>query len=250
MNTKTNLKLIGLSLFLACLQACNTAYLQIYETKAETELQTRDNALVFENKHLSIAYDLWREGGNPGFSIYNKTEAPLYLDKERTFFVINDQAKDYYLNRIYTDETTTKAKDLYSNLSIGNASGVSYQEKKRITVPPNSYKTISEFQVNNMYYPECDQEKYPSSRKVKTTTYDASNSPFTFENRITYLLDNNKEKHEVKNVFHVSAITNYPKKEVMENVVADDCDDTYAVPVKVNTQQAPNRFYINYTKNL
>ena len=247
---RTNLKRIGMVLIFVSLQACNTAYVQIYETKAETELQTRNDALVFENKHLSIAYDLWREGGNPGFSIHNKTDETLYLDKARTFFVINDKAKDYYLNRIYTDETTTKAKDLYRNVSIGNASGVSYQEKKRITVPPNSYKTISEFQVNNMYYPECDQEKYPSSRKVKTTTYDASNSPFTFENRITYLLGDDRNKHQITHTFHVSAITNYPKQEVTENVTKDNCGDWYDLPIKVNTQQAPHRFYVNYTKSL
>lgn len=248
MNMRINLNLIGMIFIFVGLQACNTAYVQIYEVKAKTDLQTQDKAIIFENKHLSITYDLWLEGGNPCFSIYNKTNAPIYLDKKRTFFVINDQAKDYYLNRIYTDETTTKATDLYNSISIGNATGVSYREKEMITIPAKTYKSILEFSVSDAYYPECDQEKFPSRRKIKTTTYDASDSPFKFENRITYLLYNNKEIHKVKNAFYVSAITNYPKKEVIENLLSNNCGDTYAVPEKVNTQEAPHRFYVNYTK--
>ena len=232
------------------LQSCNNTFIQIYEADPVTEMQQENNALVFEDEHCVITYNLWSENGDSGFELFNKTDKTLYLDKLNSYFVINNQAKDYYLNRVYTSNTSASVTSAYFNLTTGSSSSVSYQEKAVVAIPAQTRKKITEYNISNTYYKECNQDKHPTKRQVKTTTYTADRSPFQFENRITYFFDEEEKNHQVTNAFYVSSITNYPLNDVIETANSEKCSDHPAQVMQVNTKEDANRFYVKYSRNL
>ena len=244
--TKWNF-IILLSLALS-LQSCNTTFLQVYEAEPLTEMQQENDALVFENEHCVITYNLWNENGDPGFELFNKTDKTLYLDKLSTYFVINGQAEDYYLDRVFTSNTSATVASTYFNFTRGSSTGVSYQEKEVVAIPAQTHRKIAEYHISNTYYKECNQDKYPSKRQVKTTAYTAAQSPFRFENRITYFFDDEMKSQEVTNAFYVSAITNYPSNAVLSKHEQKKCSDHPPQMKQVNKKEAAHRFYVEYTR--
>ena len=73
-------------LFASC--AVTKNYYQVYKTSLDNGTLTNDK-IVFEDKSCSVAYNLWANGGDIGFNIYNKTESDLTVDLTKTFFVLN-----------------------------------------------------------------------------------------------------------------------------------------------------------------
>ena len=246
---RTTWKFILLLSLALSLQSCHTAFLQVYEAEPVTEMQQEDDALVFEDEHCVITYNLWSEHGDPGFELFNKTDKTLYLDKLNSYFVINGEAKDYYLDRVFTSNASASVTSAYFNFSQGSSSGVNYQEKAVVAVPAGTHKKISEHNISATYYRECNMEKYPSKRQVKTTTYSAAGSPFRFENRITYFFDEELKKHQVTNAFYVSSITNYPLHDVMETTGTEKCSDHPAEMIQVISKEAAHRFYVEYSRS-
>ncbi len=237
-----------LTALLLALISCETTYYQIYEAKSLENVSQDQDGFVFEDENCIIHYDLWSEGGDAGFSIYNKTDQTLYLDKFNTHFVINGVAKDYYLDRVFTNNETVAINSLFYNISNESSVSTSYKEKSIIAVPSKTRRKISEYNINNLFFRECELEKYPSSRKVRTESYTEKNTPFTFENRISYFFDKDEEFHEIKNSFFVSSVTNYPSKDIISNEQMEECGETQFGTVEVNTKQSPHKFYVTYTR--
>jgi len=228
--------------------SCETTYYQIYEAKSLENVSQDQDGFVFEDENCIIHYDLWSEGGDAGFSIYNKTDQTLYLDKFNTHFVINGVAKDYYLDRVFTNNETVAINSLFYNISNESSVSTSYKEKSIIAVPSKTRRKISEYNINNLFFRECELEKYPSSRKVRTESYTEKNTPFTFENRISYFFDKDGDFQEIKNSFFVSSVTNYPSKDIISNEQMEECGEAQFGTVEVNTKQSPHKFYVTYTK--
>lgn len=244
------IKILAIIAFVA-LQSCSTTYYQVYETKSNTktsETSETNDAFVFEDDHCIVTYNLWSEGGNPGFTIYNKTSKTLYLDKFSSFFIINGQAKDYYLDRVFTSGESVVLNSLFYNLSNTADVSTSYAEKAIIAIPSKTQKSISEYNINNNFLVDCDLEKYPSSRKVKTKEYNANESPLTFENRISYFFEKEEQVYEITNSFYISSITNYPITEVIKNVNFEECGEVKYIGATVNNAQSPKRFYNTYSR--
>src|SRR6056297_3106064 len=110
-------KSIFFTLSILLLTSCaSTTFYQVYQTEMSEDLTKKDNSLVYEDENARVLYNLWEDGGNIGFQFYNKTEDPLYLHLNQSFFVLNDVAYDYYRDRVIT----------YSNSSEIAASNSSY----------------------------------------------------------------------------------------------------------------------------
>jgi len=241
------LKLL-LAICFISLQSCNTIYYQVYEADVLANVDKDKDGFVFEDENCVVQYDLWSEGGDAGFSIYNKTDKTLYLDKYNTHFVINGVAKDYYLDRVFTNNETVAINSLFYNISNESSVSTSYKEKAVIAVPSKTRRKVSEYNINNLFFAECDLDKYPSSRKVRTETYSDSDTPFIFENRISYFFDKDQEFVEVKNAFYVSSVTNYPSNDIISNEQIEECGETQFGTVQVNMKQSPHNFYITYNR--
>lgn len=148
-----------------------------------------------------------------GFHFFNKTDSDIFLDLEKSFFVLNGVSYDYFKNRTYSNSTT---KGSTSN-------SVSTFEKKIICIPSKSSKFINEYNVTESFYLDCDLLKYPTSKQVTSKTYNRIESPFVFSNRITYSIGDSKDLFRFQNEFYISEITNYPSSEMIGTTNEETC---------------------------
>jgi hypothetical protein len=94
-------KLIALSFTLILGASCSNSFYQVFQTE-NTNLKSEDNFLVYEDSVCLVSYNLYANKGNAGFSIYNKTDKTIVIDLGQSFFIVNDEAYDYFLNRTFT----------------------------------------------------------------------------------------------------------------------------------------------------
>ena len=230
------------------LTSCSTGFYQVYETKSENNTPNS----LFEDANCRIEYNLWAEGGNAGFSFYNKTDAPITLDLSQSFFVLNGIAYDYFLSRTFSNSSSiTKnsgATTYFYGIAFRQGSGFSSQtsveteEKQFVTIPPHTRKIISEYKINDKYFSHCDLVSYPTKRQIKTVNFDKENSPYVFQNHITYVA--NAKPVTVSNAFYISSITNYPSSEAYETKNVTVCDKKRIT--KVPKMERKESFYITY----
>lgn len=241
------------ALFASC---STTTYFQIYNTGSDNGVLD-NNKIVFEDKNCKVQYNLWSEGGNIGFSIYNKAESDLTVHLNKTFFVINSVAYEYFQNRTFSSSSnygttvTSYSNPYYWNYNISKISGTtsnsfstSYMEKQYLTIPPKTLVNISEFKVVNNRFISCELNKYPSRRNVKTLKFNKENSPIVFSNIITYSTTNDTLRLE--NKFFVNEITNLPSSEVYKNIDTAFCGQKLDFPVKIFNNVSPGKFYVKY----
>lgn len=252
------MKKIILPIFTLLLTSCAvTNYYQVYKTVIDNGIVEK-NKIVFEDNNCSVYYNLWAEGGNVGFSIYNKTESDLTIYLNKTFFVLNGVAYEYFQNRTFTKSSnngTTVTSYLYPhywNYNMTKVAGtsstsfsVAYLEKPELIIPPKALINISEYNVTNARYTNCNLAKYPSRKNITTLKYSKDNSPFVFYNRITY--STQSDTLRLENKFYVSEITNYPETKMFTEIDTSDCGKKLDFPTQVFKNETPDKFYIKYT---
>lgn len=261
-----------LFLLLLCLASCKVNYYQVYEAKSP-ELTQKDNSMVFENEDCKISYNLWRPNGSMAFIFENKTNKDIFIDMTQTFFIKNGAANDYYKNRTYETRTIESLSLGYSvsQTYIGVdgywpsqyavplvtsakkqaevSKAVSIKESEYVCVPAKSYKVIDYYNIYPQFEKTCDKKKdYP---RIESTlnTYDESNSPLKFKNKIAYSFQkNNSSLKHIENSFWLSSIKNYSKKGAIEKrKIREGCRD-YDVEREFFIIGGPNQFYVYYNK--
>lgn len=247
-------------------------YYQVYKTVPDGKIKLQDNQLVYEDENCQVSYNLWDEGGNAGFKMFNKTDKNLYLNLEESFFIINGISYDYYKERTFTNSKTTgmattksatssssmllvntssNQVNRYSSTNvIGTTTSTGYSEslgeKKMQIIPPHSAKIISEYLINESLIRNCELFKFPSKKQIITKTYSKSESPLIFSNRITYLTENSGGPIRFENEFFISEITNYPEGEMFSYVKDSYCNQKSGASVKVFKDSSADKFYIRY----
>ena len=95
---KRSMRTLALMAVLACmgLSSCKQLYYQVYDVKSD-ELKQEDNSLVYENGDIKVMYNLWGKDGSVGFILQNKTDKDLFIDMDKTFFILNGEANDFYV---------------------------------------------------------------------------------------------------------------------------------------------------------
>lgn len=241
-------------LFVSCAMS---DYYQVYKTHVDNGTVNKSN-VVFEDNNCSVYYNLWTEGGDLTFSIYNKTESDLTVYLTKTFFVLNGVAYEYFQNRTFSKSSnsgttvTTYNYPYYWNYNATKVAGTnstsfstSYSEKPELTIPPKTLINISEYKVTNALYTNCNLAKYPSRRSIRTLKYSKENSPFVFYNLITYSTKNDTLRLE--NRFYVNEITNYPASELFTKIDTSTCGKKLDFPIQVFKNEMPDKFYIKYS---
>lgn len=244
-------------LFNSCTAPYN--YFQVYKTEIENG-SIKNNLVVFEDEKCQIRYDLWNDGGNLKFSFYNKSDNDLILHLNKTFFVLNGVAYEYYQNRTFsntqnngTSIATYTNFPTYWNRNIekvegitSNSFSVAFAEKPYLTIPSNTSINISEYKVTNSRFINCDLPKIPNRNNFKTLKYDKQSSPFVFYNLITY--SNNLDTFKMENKFYVSEIANLPSSNLYSEVDTSTCGRKLDFPIDVFKKMGPNKFYVKYTE--
>lgn len=255
--------------------SCETPsyYYQIYRTNTSDNLVKKGEKLVFEDANCIVSYNFWTEGGNVGFTIYNKSSNNLFLNLEESFFILNGFANNYYKNRVFSNSVNssstvttgvmasrfvtgfnnfnllqTNGFSVNRNLGIVNSSGssVTYYEEKVIIIPPKSAKNIVEFSINTSFYDDCDMRKYPTKKTITSKSFSKEESPLIFSNRISYSMDRSEKLIKFENNFYVSEITNYPKSEVLEFKYDEICGKKTMTKSYYFKETGADKFYIKY----
>lgn len=230
-------------------------YYQVYKTVPERGTVVHDK-IVFSDRNCDVTYNLWSDGGDVGFKIYNKTDRYMSLDLTKTFFVINGDAYEYFRGRTISKSTNTASSLSYNywnyylpqttGFTTSNSYGLttSVNEKSLLTIPPKTAITVSNFRITESRYVDCDLVKFPSRRQIKTLKFDKTNSPFVFYNLVHYTVDN--DTAVLENRFFVSEITNYPAPEMFNRVDTSKCGRKLDIPIEVFKDASPDRFYFKY----
>jgi hypothetical protein len=268
--------LFGVAIAALSMTSCVKAtFYQLYQITPTSVMTSNDDAIVFEDANCKVSYNLWSEGGNASFQLYNKTDSNIYLNMEESFFIINGMAYDYYGDRVVTNSKSTGTRVSQSSSSINiqtktksnnssetnttvqyggieniSTSGraVSYNERKIIIVPAKASKNIAGFTMANNLYRDCDLLRFPNKRQYRTfSTYDA---PFVFRNRISYTLGQQQKPTGFENEFAVTEIANLPSSEMMVYRYDEFCRQRSDYTKKVFKETPANAFYIKYHKDL
>lgn len=252
-------------------------YCQIFEAKPvnkDDNAKIENDKILYVNPQCTIEYNFWADGGDAGFSFYNKTDEIIYIDLAKTFYVQNGVAYDIYQARQWSHGTSVGFDSSYYygygitrsySKSVGlivpsiapSSSSVSIKEKQIIAVPPHSKKNIETYNVVTGPLLSCDLQRYPS--QSAHLEYSPENSPYRFADFITYKVGENGQPHTVNNEFYVSKITNYAEPEIIimkkrdepcENVKDPDYIspkvDLYDKLVKENVCKEACSFYKTY----
>lgn len=250
--------LLLLSAFSAVLFSCTPiSYYQVCKvTPTQAPAETSDQHIEFEDSVCRVAYNLWRDGGNAGFALHNKTDKDIYIHLDRSFFVRNGFATPYYRGRTYVSSAgntvsnaksfswgQSQAKPNLSNVASrarvttdgisfinGTTShtqeAVSYAEPRVVCVPSHTTRVFEEFIVSGDIFRDCDLLRYPAA-KTNTTPFkfEEHNSPIVFSNRIAYGFDG-ESSSVMDNTFYVSEITNYADNAFTEKKPISFCGET------------------------
>ncbi len=268
--------ILRFSFLVIALSSCSSnLYYQVLKTKTDEGMITKDNALVYENEHCRITYNLWAEGGNVGFSFFNKTNQNVYLNLDQSFFILNGEAHNYYRNRIFTRSSSSAASISRQNTASGSVTGlniydllqtnriaqsrqvgvysssersVAYNEEKIVCIPPGSYKYFSEYLVSGNAIRDCALLRRPGRKSINTKSFTRENSPLAFSNLISYSLGNASQPNIVSNNFYVADVTNYPRNMVLGSKTAEFCGEKAHFPYTYLKYSSPDAFYIRYSE--
>jgi len=263
------------SVFAIALTSCSAGvYYQVLKTKPDEAMVAKDNSLIYENEHCRISYNLWAEGGNVGFSFFNKSNQNIYLNLDQSFFILNGEAHNYYRNRIFTRSSSSAASisrqnsasrsvtglnvfDLLQTNQISQSSqvgvfssseqSVAFNEEKTVCIPPASYKYFSEYLVSENVIRDCALLRRPGQKSINTKNFTRENSPLAFSNLISYCLGNAGQPNTVSNNFYVTDVTNYPLNMVLGWKTEEYCGEELMYPSTYLKYASPDAFYIRYS---
>ena len=126
--------------------------------------------------------------------------------------------------------------------------GVEYAEKEGVWIPAHSSRHFCEFSLLEAPYRQCGFARNPSKREDMSLTFDAANSPYTFENMLMLVV--NGVDRRVVNSFYISGLKNIQRSETYEEEDGVNCDGSRTgQTVRIYKFRSPNRFFINYDFN-
>lgn len=178
-------------------------------------------------------------GGDVGFQFFNKTNQDVNILLDKTFYVVNGIAFDYFKYRSHSE---TKSHMIQNYLTNSETSSI--YESKIIIIPPKAAKRISEYNVTNELINSCELLLFPSSKKVKEISFNFNNTPIVFCNLITYNVGDDTIRLE--NKFYVSSLSNMPESEFFKTIPVQNCDKKSKKYIKVAKINGPEVFYIQY----
>lgn len=126
---------------------------------------------------------------------------------------------------------------------------VSWEEEKVVVVPPYAGKRIADHLIHPSLLRYCGIPINPRTKKqVKPVSFTAQESPIVFENIISYKVGDDGETKNIRNVFYVSQIANYPYAEFVGSSSENPCGGApLATPTKYFKMKSPDRFFVKYS---
>ena len=178
----------------------NYTFYQVYKVAPveNTKIANTLEGVVYDDANCAIMYSFWRENGNAGFTIYNKTDEMLVVDMNKSFFICNGLAINYNISSYSAEENDNSFRPI-------------------MAIPPKSYRDIEPQPISRLLFVDCDLERYPADSA--SFLFEEGDSPIHFTNYITYHLGNRTEEVVVENKFYIASVTNYAKPSLLNYVL-------------------------------
>lgn len=271
MKTKNTILVVLIAIFMT--SCASTSYYQVYKTSTSEKIKLEENSLDYEDQNCIISYNFWEDEGNIGFRFFNKTNQNIYLNLDDSFYILNGIANNYYKNRIFTNSqnsgvVVTHGATLGRSVSGNNflnllqtnlmstsgstgkvsssATAVAYNEEKIICIPPQTAKIISEYNINQSLFRNCELLRYPTKKQIKAERFTKLTSPIIFSNIISFKIAQSETQNQIQNEFYVSEITNLPESEMYFLKYQENCGKKSTLKLKYFVEPKPNKFYIKY----
>lgn len=259
MKVKTNLIIIfSLIVFVAC-----RSYVQVYETSSELDLN-QQGYYRHEDDTVKILYTFWYSQGLMSFTVFNKTNRPLYIDWKKSSYIDNSVKLDYW-----RDESKIEQKSIYgaytpkSNPVIlaGNTYSTVSKNERITFIPPNSNYSKTSFIILPINGIKLDGEmeksvvnlKYKRNILVDTYSkeYSKLESPLVFRNYLTLSFSEDfEDEFHVDNEFYISKVVEVDSR-AFEHYKYDTLDSRRSIvynetnrPIKISDYKKSSSFYI------
>lgn len=191
----------------------------------KSDILEQDSLLRYSNDTFEIVYNLFEENGILAFSIYNKSDKPLYIDWKRSAFIEGEQRKVYWAN-ISSFKAITKGRSInwlrdYST-SNNNSFGVITSPEQIAFIPPKTGISMARFKLSKTIWNGGLQEEQVTlnnsvSIKLKTKEFENITSPAVFRNFLTLSLDHKFDNEfYIDHSFWVHKVTHIKKKHFMQ----------------------------------
>ena len=203
------------SLIVLITTSCSPYKYQVFTTSAEEVKMNDDDVLLYENTDLAVSYDLWSEGGQVLFNVYNNTDKIIYLSVPESGMIVNSDTVSYFRKKdhIHAREYTVRTLFLPQENKFSDLI---------LKIEPSEQKTLEAFHINWDWF----KIKKPN-RHIQ---YSKDTSPLQFSQFLTYSFDADlKEKTKLHNQFWTSKITKVTKRQFREyvNPREDNSDKFY-----------------------
>lgn len=264
---------VGLALILS--SCAPLFYHQVYNISSTNEGYNLN--LEYSDANCTMTYNFWKEEGNAGFWLENKTDQELYVDLSKSFFVKNGVAYDYYRNRImgtlekqevsYGESYAVKlfglpvatGADLVQTQTSMQSSY--YVEPKEICVPAHTRKYVKcPYPIYTDVFRDCNLLLYPQRERVwnkstkeyedippVTSDFVLQNSPVVFKNIISYHTEGSEEYIKAESTFFISRVCNYGENQAVGHATTETiCGKSVTSYQEYMLLYAPDRFYNKY----
>ncbi|MBC7426742.1 MAG: hypothetical protein H7321_09430 [Bacteroidia bacterium] len=182
---KITTKLVAVTMALVALSSCNT-WVKLIECEAVGGTKDAAKNIVSENDQIRITYDLWDRNGTLNYTVYNKTDKPLYVNWYKSAYI--ESGRKYNFNGAAESITFIPPKSYVTN-------PVSYvlldgQSTTYFTTNKSGSKmTATNVDVRNDPNKTTEEvaKTWKKSGKIKvySKTYDMENTPLKFRNYVT-----------------------------------------------------------------
>ncbi len=225
------------------LTSCKSMCYQVYNVAAP-EAASSETDIKYAYEDITVSYDFWSNGGEPGFTITNNSDKIVNVDLTKSFFVLNGTSYDYYIERESSSLVTGGVTAAYWGLLKSASTGVSQtiHSKKVVSIPPKTSRFISEYKIARATYDVCGL----TASEFGELEFTDSNSPIKFGNVITYAKEGDVER-TITHSFYVKSILNINANDERESRTEIDCRG-HKIKVPFLKDQSPSAFYLLYER--
>lgn len=104
------------------LASCKSTCYQVYNVAAP-EAMTSETDIKYTYDDITVSYNFWSHGGEPGFTLTNNSDKIVNVDLTKSFFVLNGTSYDYYVDRENTSLVTGGVAAAYWGLLKSASTG-------------------------------------------------------------------------------------------------------------------------------
>lgn len=227
------------------LTSCCKPYYQMVSVKPmdNSLLKSGENGLYYEDDSIKIEYDLFYGDNKVAYSIFNKSDKVLWINKKASATISNMAVGGYWIGEENNDE-------LYDYF---------------YTVPPHTYKIVTTCNYIEARFEDMKLKDKPKSKRAETVSFNQENTIGVLGDFISYKFGEDGENQGVGLYFYVNKVTNYNRKDFLckdgtkyflnphkypSCIKAQTSNKTVKVSKKYKPVFAPNNaLYIKYFTN-